>query len=193
MICKLPVWLWGSSWSSCSPSEWSGSWLHRHSVLHCWLGRVFLPSYGVWWYGTLSNVGHTANVVCLLQFFSGKKSIFLQLLVLATSWLPCARWWWCWCLLSGGWLVLSSSSWVLCLQALGSVCLPWAPHWAPEVGCCHGFTTLFGRGGSCTKPMVVDKQLNRLASYKIDVSFILSSCISVQVKVYKGVYTGVYK
>ena len=36
-------------------------------------------------------------------------------------------WWSCWCLLSGGWLALSSSSWVSCLQALGSVHLPWAP------------------------------------------------------------------
>ena len=28
--------------------------------------------------------------------------------------------------------------------------------------CCR-FTTPFGRGGSCTGPMAVDKQLNRLA------------------------------
>ena len=29
MIWELPIWLWGSSWSSCSPWEQSGSWLHR--------------------------------------------------------------------------------------------------------------------------------------------------------------------
>ena len=27
---------------------------------------------------------------------------------------------------------------------------------------CHGFTNPLGRGGSCTRPMVVDKRLNTL-------------------------------
>ena len=46
---------------------------------------------------------------------------------------------------------------------------------------CHGFTTPFRRGGSCTGPMVVDKQLNRLSWYEIYNSFIVSSCINQKV------------
>ena len=146
----------------------------------------------VWHTAWCQPVSHTANVISLLQFFSGEKFVSVWLLMLATGRPTCASWWWCWCLLNGGWLALSSSSWVLCLWALGSVHLPWAPHWCQKLGCC-GFTTPFGRGGSCPRPITVDKQLNRLTWYKTDGSFILSSCISVQVKVYKGVYPGVYK
>ena len=143
----------------------------------------------VWHTAQCWPVGCTANVH-LLQFFSGEKLIFVWLLTSATGQPTCASWWWCLCLLSGGWLALSLSSWVLCLWALGSVHLPWAPHWTPEIGCCHAFTTPFGRGGSCTRPMAVDKPPNSLPWYKIDGSFILSSHTSVQVKVDKGVYPG---
>ena len=96
-----------------------------------------------WHTAQCQPVGCTSNVVHLLLFLSWEKSIFILLLMLVTGRLTCASWWWCWCLLSRGWLALSSSSWVLCLQALGSVHLPWAQHWVPELGCC-GFTTHLG-------------------------------------------------
>ena len=188
MIWESPVWLWDSSFSSPSPWEWSGYWLHLHSVPHCWMGRVLLLSSGVWWNDalpTVSLLNHAACVVCLLQFFSQMQSIFVWLFMLATGQPICASWWWwwCWCRcccsLRGGRLALSSSNWVVCLWALGSVHLPWAPHWVPEFGC-HGFTTLFRRGGWCTGPTVVDKQLNRLVWYEIDGSFIVSSHIQTE-------------
>ena len=112
----------------------------------------------------------------------------------AAGWPTGASQWWCWCPLHGGWLALPPSSWVLHLEALGPVHLPWAPHWVPDLHCC-GFTTPFGRGGSCTAPTAVDKQLNRLVWCKMDGSFIVSSRLSVQshAKAYRGVYPGVYK
>ena len=62
----------------------------------------------------------------------------------------------------------------------------YAPHWAPEFKrvktLCHRFTTPFRKGGSCTGPTAVDKQLNRLASYEIYNSFIFSSCINQKVR-----------
>ena len=65
----------------------------------------------------------------------------------------------------GGRVALSSSSWAVCLWALGSVHMPQAPHWVPEFGCCR-FTTPFGRGGSCTVPTVVDNNLTDLFDMK---------------------------
>ena len=70
MIWEHPIWLWGSSWSPNSPWEWSGSWLHRHSVPCCWLGRVLLPSYGVWWYGALPDVSLLATLPMLYVYCS---------------------------------------------------------------------------------------------------------------------------
>ena len=53
---------------------------------------------------------------------------------------------------------------------------------AQNTNVCCGFTTPFGRSGLCTRPMIVDKQLNRLACYNIDDSFIVNSCIKQKIR-----------
>ena len=132
------------------------------------------------------TVGCQPHCMCctFTTVLSQMQSIFVWLFVLAASQLTCASWWWCWCRCCfshrGGRLALSSSNGMVCLWALWSVHLPWAPHWVPESGC-HWFTTPFRRGGSCTGPMAVDKQLNKLAWYEIYHSFIVSSCINQKV------------
>ena len=70
MIWEPPIWLWGSSWSSPSPWEWSGYWLHWHSVPGCWMGRVLLLSSGVWWKDALPIVGLLAMLHVLYIYYS---------------------------------------------------------------------------------------------------------------------------
>ena len=86
----------------------------------------------VWCTVQCQHVSCTAKVICVLLFFSWEKLTFIWPLMSAACQPTCASWWWCWCLLRGGWPALWSSSWVLCLQALGSVKLLWTPHWVPE-------------------------------------------------------------
>ena len=57
---------------------------------------------------------------------------------------------------------MSARSSVLHWYVWGPVHQPWAPHWVPNSGS-HGFTTPFGRSGSCSGPTVVDKRLKEAA------------------------------
>ena len=156
MIWQLPSWLRGSSSSSRSPWEQSGSWLYWLQCPPLLTGQS--PPALLWCVMIVHTaccqpVGHTTNVVCSLAFLCWEKSFFIPLSALATGWLTCTSW--CF-LLSVGWLAISPCSWVSHLWVWDPIHLPWAPHWAPELGYCR-FTTLFGRGGSCSRPMAVDK------------------------------------
>ena len=71
---------WGSSWSSLSPWEQSGSWLHRLQCPPLLTGQS--PPALLWCVMVVCTawcwpVSHTANVVCLLLFFSWEKLIFV--------------------------------------------------------------------------------------------------------------------
>ena len=148
MTWELPSSLWGSSWSPCSPWEWSGLWLYRSQCPPLVIGQSLpallvcvMVSCTAWCW----SVSLTVNVEYWLGFFCWKKLVFVQLLLWAAGQLTCASWW-C-CLLRWGWLVITPSSCVLHLWVWGPVHRPWGPHWAPNLGC-HRFTTLFGRSGS---------------------------------------------
>ena len=134
-----------------------GNWPSPPALLVC-----VMVSHTAWCW----PVGLTANVIHSLVFFCWEKSFFVWLFALATSWLTCSSWWWWWCLLSWGWLAISSSSWVSHLRGWGPVHLPLAPNWAPKFGLSWVYHLILG-GGSCTRSMAVAKQLNKFAWNKI--------------------------
>ena len=90
MIWEPPVWLWDSSSSSPSPWEWSGYWLLWHSVPHCWMGRVLLLSFGVWWNDALPAVSLPATLHVSYIYYSSFLKCY-QFLYGFSCW-PLASW-----------------------------------------------------------------------------------------------------